>query len=199
MDAPLGRAVGNALEIVESIETLKGRGPQDLEALSVEFAARMLVLSGVERDLGRATDRVREALRSGAGVEKLRAIIRNQGGDPAVIDDYGRLPSAPDRDVVTAPRDGVIAAMRAESVGRAAVGLGAGRDRLDATIDPAVGFIITAPVGSRVRKGDPVIEIHHRGGRGLAEARRLLEEALHIADVPPPPRPLVLDRIEGRN
>jgi pyrimidine-nucleoside phosphorylase len=199
MDAPLGRAVGNALEIVESIETLKGRGPQDLEALSVEFAARMLVLSGVERDLARATDRVREALRSGAGVEKLRAIIRNQGGDPAVIDDYGRLPSAPDRDVVTAPRDGVIAAMRAESVGRAAVGLGAGRDRLDATIDPAVGFIITAPVGSRVRKGDPVIEIHHRGGRGLAEARRLLEEALHIADVPPPPRPLVLDRIEGRN
>jgi pyrimidine-nucleoside phosphorylase len=199
MDAPLGRAVGNALEIVESIETLKGRGPQDLEALSVEFAARMLVLSGVERDLGRATDRVREALRSGAGVEKLRAIIRNQGGDPAVIDDYGRLPSAPDRDVVTAPRDGVIAAMRAESVGRAAVGLGAGRDRLDATIDPAVGFIIAAPVGSRVRKGDPVIEIHHRGGRGLAEARRLLEEALHIADVPPPPRPLVLDRIEGRN
>jgi pyrimidine-nucleoside phosphorylase len=199
MDAPLGRAVGNALEIVESIETLKGRGPQDLEALSVEFAARMLVLSGVERDLGRATDRVREALRSGAGVEKLRAIIRNQGGDPAVIDDYGRLPSAPDRDVVTAPRDGVVAAMRAESVGRAAVGLGAGRDRLDATIDPAVGFIITAPVGSRVRKGDPVIEIHHRGGRGLAEARRLLEEALHIADVPPPPRPLVLDRIEGRN
>jgi pyrimidine-nucleoside phosphorylase len=199
MDAPLGRAVGNALEIVESIETLKGRGPQDLEALSVEFAARMLVLSGVERDLARATDRVREALRSGAGVEKLRAIIRNQGGDPAVIDDYGRLPSAPDRDVVTAPRDGVVAAMRAESVGRAAVGLGAGRDRLDATIDPAVGFIITAPVGSRVRKGDPVIEIHHRGGRGLAEARRLLEEALHIADVPPPPRPLVLDRIEGRN
>ena len=199
MDAPLGRAVGNALEIVESIETLKGRGPQDLEALSVEFAARMLVLSGVDRDLARATDRVREALRSGAGVEKLRAIIRNQGGDPAVIDDYGRLPSAPDRDVVTAPRDGVIAAMRAESVGRAAVGLGAGRDRLDATIDPAVGFIIAAPVGSRVRKGDPVIEIHHRGGRGLAEARRLLEEALHIADVPPPPRPLVLDRIEGRN
>jgi pyrimidine-nucleoside phosphorylase len=199
MDAPLGRAVGNALEIVESIETLKGRGPQDLEALSVEFAARMLVLSGVERDLARATDRVREALRSGAGVEKLRAIIRNQGGDPAVIDDYGRLPSAPDRDVVTAPRDGVVAAMRAESVGRAAVGLGAGRDRLDATIDPAVGFIIAAPVGSRVRKGDPVIEIHHRGGRGLAAARRLLEEALHIADVPPPPRPLVLDRIEGRN
>jgi len=199
MDAPLGRAVGNALEIIESIETLKGRGPADLESLSVEFAARMLVLSGVERDLARATDRVRQALSSGAGVEKLREIIRNQGGDPAVVDDYGRLPAAPDRDAVTAPRDGVVAALRAEAVGRAAVGLGAGRDRLDAVIDPAVGFSIMAPVGTRVRKGDPVIEIHHRGGRGLAEARRLLESALQIADEVPAPRPLVLDRIQGRN
>jgi pyrimidine-nucleoside phosphorylase len=199
MDAPLGRAVGNALEIIESIETLKGRGPEDLESLSVEFAARMLVLSGVESDLGRATGRVRQALASGAGVEKLRDIIRNQGGDPAVVDDYARLPAAPDRDVVSARRDGVVAALRAEAVGRAAVGLGAGRDRLDAVIDPAVGFIIRAPVGTRVRQGDPVIEIHHRGGRGLADARRLLESALHIADEAPPPRPLVLDRIEGRN
>ena len=93
----------------------------------------------------------------------------------------------------------MVAAIRAEAVGRAAVGLGAGRDRLDAPIDPAVGFIITAPVGTRVRKGDPVIEIHHRGGRGLAEARQLLEGALLIADEAPPARPLVLDRIEGRN
>jgi pyrimidine-nucleoside phosphorylase len=199
MDAPLGRAVGNALEIIESIETLKGRGPEDLASLSVEFAARMLVLSGVERDLARATDRVRQALTSGAGVEKLRDIIRNQGGDPAVVDDYGRLPAAPDRDAVLAPRDGFVAALRAEAVGRAAVGLGAGRDRLDAVIDPAVGFILTAPVGTRVRKGETVIEIHHRGGRGLAEARGLLEPALRITDEAPPPRPLVLDRIEGRN
>jgi len=198
MDAPLGRAVGNALEIIESIETLKGRGPADLESLSVEFAARMLVLSGVERDLARASDRVRQALTSGAGLAKLRDIIRNQGGDPAVVDDYERLPSAPDRDVLSAPRDGVVSALRAEAVGRAAVGLGAGRDRLDAVIDPAVGFIITAPVGTRVRKGDPVIEIHHRGGRGLADAHRLLEPALRIADEAPPPRPLVLDRIQGR-
>jgi pyrimidine-nucleoside phosphorylase len=198
MDAPLGRAVGNALEIVESIETLKGRGPADLEALSVEFAARMLVLSGVEPDLARATDRIRKALTSGAGVEKLREIIRNQGGDPGVVDDYGRLPAAPDRDIVAAPRDGVVAAMRAEAVGRAAVGLGAGRDRLDATIDPAVGFTIVAPVGTRVRKGDPIVEIHHRGGRGLAEARRLLEPAIVISDGAAPSRPLVLDRIQGR-
>ncbi len=198
MDAPLGRAVGNALEIVESIETLKGRGPADLESLSVEFAARMLVLSGVESDLNRATARVREALTSGAGLEKFRQIIRNQGGDPAVVDDYGALPAAPDLDVLKAPRDGVVVAMRAEAVGRAAVGLGAGRDRLDAVIDPAVGFTIAAPVGTRVKAGDAVVGIHHRGGRGLADARRLLESAIVIGDDAQPARPLVLDRIQGR-
>jgi pyrimidine-nucleoside phosphorylase len=197
MDAPLGRAVGNALEIVESIETLKGNGPGDLESLSVEFAARMLVLSGRERDLGAATTRVRQALTSGAGVETLRAIVRNQGGDPKVVDDYSRLPAAPDRDVVAAPREGIVTAMRAEAVGRAAVGLGAGRDRLDAAIDPAVGFLITAPVGTRVKAGDPIIEIHHRGGRGVAEARRLLEAAVVISDAPIAARPLVLERIDS--
>jgi pyrimidine-nucleoside phosphorylase len=198
MDAPLGRAVGNALEIVESIETLKGRGPKDLESLSVEFAARMLVLSGIEPDVARATSRVREALSSGAGVDKLRQIIENQGGDPKVIDDYSRLPTAPDKDVITAPRDGVVVAMGAEAVGRAAVGLGAGRDRLDAVIDPAVGFMVLAPVGARVKRGDPVIEIHHRNGHGLADARALLEPAIQIEDAPVAARPLVLDRIHGR-
>jgi pyrimidine-nucleoside phosphorylase len=198
MDAPLGRAVGNALEIIESIETLKGRGPEDLESLSIEFAARMLVLSGVERDLGYATDRVRRALAAGDGVEKLREIIANQGGDPAVIDDYATLPTAPDRDRVTASRDGFVVALGAEAIGRAAVVLGAGRDRLDATIDPAVGFVVLAPVGTRVKAGDPVIEIHHRNGRGLAEARQLLEPSIVIDGAPADVRPLVLQRISAR-
>ncbi|HWJ55102.1 MAG TPA: thymidine phosphorylase [Vicinamibacterales bacterium] len=195
MEAPLGRQIGNALEIVESIETLKGRGPQDLESLSVELAARMLVLGGVQPDLPAATAAVRAALASGAGVEKFRQIIANQGGDPRVVDDYARLPAVSDRDVIVAGRDGVVTAMKAEAVGRAAVVLGAGRDRIDAGVDPAVGFIITAPVGQAVRRGDPILEIHHRGGRGLAEARRLLEQAIVIADAPLPAQPLVLERI----
>jgi pyrimidine-nucleoside phosphorylase len=197
MDAPLGRAVGNANEIVESLETLKGRGPAALESLSVELAARMIVLSGVESDLDGAAARVRKALSSGAALDKLRQIIENQSGDPKVVDDYSRLPVAPDRDVVTADRDGVVVAMRAESVGRAAVGLGAGRDRLDATIDPSVGFMVLASVGSRVKAGDPLVEIHHRHGRGLDEARQLLRAAIEIGDAPAAARPLVLDRIEA--
>ena len=198
MDEPLGRAIGNALEIVESIETLKGHGPADLESLSVELAARMVMLSGIEPDLARATDRVRAAIASGAGVEKFRQIIENQGGDPRVLDDYSLLPAAPDRDIIAASRDGIVVTMRAEAVGRAAVGLGAGRDRLDAAIDPAVGFVVSAPVGSRVKRGEPIIEIHHRNGHGLAAARALLEGAIEIGDAPPARRPLVLDRIQRR-
>jgi pyrimidine-nucleoside phosphorylase len=198
MDEPLGRAVGNALEIVESIETLKGRGPSALEALSVELAARMLVLSGVESDLARAEARIREAIASGAGVEKFRQIVANQGGDPRVLDDYSRLPAAPDRDIIAAPRDGIVTSLRAEAVGRAAVALGAGRDRLDAEIDPAVGLIVAAPIGTRVSTGDPILEIHHRGGRGLDAARALLAPAIEIRDLPAETRPLVLDRIQRR-
>jgi pyrimidine-nucleoside phosphorylase len=197
MDVPLGRAVGNALEIIECVETLKGNGPKDVEALSVELAARMLVVSGTERDRARAEARVRAAVGDGRGLAKLKQIVENQGGDPRAIDDYSRLPSAPDRDRITAARDGVMVAIEAERVGRAAVALGAGRDRLDATIDPGVGLMILTPPGSRVRAGEAVIEIHHRGGRGLAEARELLAGAVEIAESVPPRRPLILDRVQG--
>jgi len=169
-----------------------------VETLSVELAARMIMLSGIEPDLPRAEARVRDAIASGAGVAKFREIVRNQGGDPRVLDDYSLLPAAPDRDRITAPRDGVVVAIRAEAVGRAAVGLGAGRDRIDAAVDPAVGFMILAPVGTHVQAGDPIIEIHHRGAHGLADARRLLEGAIEIADAPAAIRPLVLDRIQRR-
>jgi pyrimidine-nucleoside phosphorylase len=198
MDAPLGRAVGNALEVIESLDTLKGRNPGPLESLSVELAARMVQMSGIESDLAKATERVWAALSSGAAIEKFRDIIRNQGGDPSVVDKYSRLPTAPDRHIFTALRSGVVASMKAEAVGRAAVGLGAGRDKLDAAIDHAVGFVILAPPGTPVKEGDPVVEIHHRDGRGLNEARQLLEHAIAIADTAPEMRPPVLHRLQGR-
>jgi pyrimidine-nucleoside phosphorylase len=199
MDAPLGGAVGNALEIIECIETLKGSGPAEIESLSIEFAARMLVVSAVEPDSAKAVARVRKALASGAGLEKLREIVVNQGGDPAVIDDYARLPSAPDCEYVRAPRGGVVTALRAEAIGRAAVLLGAGRDRIDATIDPGVGLVVLAPLGTTVKQGDPLLEVHHHGGRGLADARRLIDGALEIGDAARERRPLILDRIQGRS
>ena len=198
MDAPLGREVGNANEIIECVKTLKGEGPDDVESLSVELAARMLVVSGVERDPGAATARVRRALSSGAGLEKLKEIVANQGGDPGAIDDTSRMPSAPDRDAVRASRGGIISSLKAEAIGRAAVVLGAGRDRLDARIDPGVGLTIAAPVGTEVKAGDDVIVVHHRAGHGLEEARQLLASAIGIADGRPSRLPLILERIDGR-
>jgi pyrimidine-nucleoside phosphorylase len=195
MDAPLGRMVGNSLEVVESIETLKGRGPADLEGLSVTLAARMLIAAGLHAAEAPAEAAVRRALGSGAAVEKLRQIIASQGGDPAVVDDYTRLPSAPDRHVVAAPRSGYVSALHAGHVGRAAVSLGAGRDKLSDDVDPGVGIEVLAPPGTQVREGDPVMLVHHRAGRGLDHAVPLLLAALQVSDAAPPAAALIVERI----
>jgi pyrimidine-nucleoside phosphorylase len=195
MDAPLGRMVGNSLEVIESIETLKGNGPDDLESLSVLLAARMLIAAGLERAEMRAEQRIRDAIRSGSGLEKFRAIVEHQGGDPRVIDDYRHLPAASDRLDVPATTAGHVTALQAELVGRAAVCLGAGRAKLDDVVDPGVGIEVLAPVGTAVEKGQPVLRVHHRGGRGLDDARDLLDRAIDIASDAAPRQPLVLERI----
>ena len=197
MDAPLGREVGNANEVIESIETLKGKGPADLELLSVLLAARMLVLAGVSGTQADAEQCVRGSLESGAGVEAFRRIIEYQGGDPRVIDDYSLLPYAPDEHRVTAPRGGTVLHLHAESVGRAAVALGAGRGKLDDVVDPGVGITVVAPPGTVVAAGEPVLILRHRGGRGLDEATAMLEEAIGIGDGPFEAAPLVVEEIRG--
>jgi len=197
MNAPLGRAVGNSLEVIECIETLKGRGPRDVEDLSVLLAARMLMVAGIEREERSAEARVREALTSGAGVEKLRAIIEFQGGDPHVIDRCELLPSAPDRYEVVAKEDGFVSALLAEEIGRAAVSLGAGRGKLDDVIDPGVGIEIVAHVGARVDRGAPVLRVHHRARRGLDDARVLLDRAVEIAAAAPAPRAVIVERVSA--
>jgi pyrimidine-nucleoside phosphorylase len=195
MDAPLGRAVGNSNEVIESIETLKGKGPQDLETLSVQLAARMLVLAGITGTESDAVAATRKALTSGSGLEAFRRIIENQHGDVRVIDDYSRLPSAPDEHRVTAPRAGYIHELRAEHIGRAAVALGAGRARLEDRVDHGVGIEIIAPVGTLVRQGETVLVLHHRSGHGLHAALPLVSAAVSIAETPPDPGQLIIERV----
>ena len=161
----------------------------------MRLAARMLIAAGLERDDAAADARVRDALGSGAGLEKLRQIIEFQGGDPHVVDDYSRLPSSPDRQPVPAPRTGHVTSLLAEHVGRAAVWLGAGRGKLDDVIDPGVGIEVLAPRGAHVREGEPVLMVHHRGGRGLDHAMPLLTAAIEIGDAAPAVGPLVVDYI----
>jgi pyrimidine-nucleoside phosphorylase len=195
MDHPLGREIGNANEVIESIETLKGRGPKPLEDLSVQLASRMLVLAGLTDDDADAEQRVRTALASGAGVEKFAAIIEEQGGDPRVIDDYARLPKARLQRDILAPRDGVVTSLHAELIGRAGVALGAGRERLDSVIDPGVGISVLVAPGERVSRGAPVLAVTYNDAERFERAQPLLDEAITVGDAAAPQSPLVLDRI----
>jgi pyrimidine-nucleoside phosphorylase len=195
MQTPLGRAVGNALEVIECIDVLKGGGPPDLIDVSVELTARMLLLGKVAHDLADAKDKVRDAIGSGAGLERLRKIIEIQGGDPRVIDDYSRLPHVDSRETVTAPHDGFLTRVDAELVGKASVILGAGRDRVEDAVDFAVGLLVVAKPGAAVRAGDPVFEVHYRDRDRLERARALLNQAIEVAAAPPPPARLILDEV----
>ena len=190
MDAPLGRAVGNALEIVECFETLKGHGPADIEQLSVTIASHMVHVSGTVQTIEQAERRVRNALASGRGLETLRRMIERQGGDPRVVDDYTRLPRAVSQQVVAADRSGFVGRLDAERIGRASMALGAGRDRVDAVIDPGAG-IITAQVGDPIERGQPLFGLHIGRDRQPGEALALLDGAVDIVDSPPVLPPLV--------
>jgi pyrimidine-nucleoside phosphorylase len=195
MDQPLGRAVGNALEVVECLEVLKGGGPRDLIDVSIELTARMLVAGGVAANRAAGERLARESIASGAGLERFRRIIEQQGGEPRVVDDYDRLPKAPARQIVTAPRSGYVSRLDAELIGRASVSLGAGRDRVEDTIDPAVGIMVVAKVGDQVRAGDPVLELHYRDATKLDRANSLAGEALAIADAPPPAARVIVGEV----
>ena len=196
MDAPLGRAVGNALEVIECIDVLKGGGPADLIEVSVALTARMLVLGRVSATLPEAEARVRAAIASGAGLDRLRRIIENQGGNPRIVDDLGLLPSVPDRHVVRAARTGYVTAVDAGLVGRASVLLGAGRDRVDDVVDPAVGIVVDAKPGEAVRAGDAVLTLFWRDRARLDSALRLVAGATMIGDGAPPSFPLIVDTVD---
>ena len=191
MEQPLGRTVGNALEIVECIETLQGKGPEDLETLSVELAAWMLSLGGASPTLDAARARVREALASGAGLRKFQEVIGLQGGDPRVCDDLSRLPRAAETVELRAESAGRVTGIACRAVGTAAMLLGAGRETVDSTIDPGVGLVLRKKVGDAVSTGEPLATVHVSDRRRLDEALAMLRRAIRIGAEAPPPRPLV--------
>jgi pyrimidine-nucleoside phosphorylase len=195
MNAPLGQAVGNSLEVIECFETLKGHGPPDLETVSVALAARMLRLGGAAATDQEAETKIRAALTSGRGLAKFREIIEQQGGDPRVVEDYNLMPAAPNRTVFKADRSGYVTDLDAELVGRATMVLGAGRDRVEDVVDPAVGALVLAKPGGPVRSGDPILELHYRDGGRLEAARELVRQACRIGDAPPSEQRLILETI----
>ena len=197
MEQPLGRTVGNALEVKESVETLRGHGPKDLESLSLELAAWMLHLGGIAPGLDAARTRVRDALASGAGLRKFQEVIGLQGGDPRVCDDTSRLPQARETIELRSEAEGRVAGIACRAVGRAAMLLGAGRETVDSRIDPAVGVVLHKKVGDPVREGEGLMTLHVNERGRLEEATALLRQAVRIAREAPPASPLVrlvLDR-----
>jgi thymidine phosphorylase len=192
MDAPLGHAIGNALEIIECLDTLKGTGPSELTEVVTYLASRMVLLAGQERSEQAATARVADALSSGRALDTFARMIERQGGNPRVVEDYSLLPSAPDREVCRASRAGYLTTLKAEAIGRASNVLGAGRNKVGEAVDHGVGVITRAKPGDRIATGQPLLELHHRGGRGVEAALALCHDACVIGDAPPTLRATIL-------
>ena len=195
MNWPIGFSVGNANEVIECIELLKGNGRPDLLENSLELSERMLVVARVARDRAEAAAMCRRALDSGEALERLRAIIERQGGDPRVIDNYRLMPQAPEEHIVRADIDGFVTELDAGLIGRAVVELGGGRNKVDDEIDPAVGIMIPATVGDAVRAGDSVLRVQYRYQEKLEDALPHLVAAVRIGESPRARSPLVIDEV----
>ncbi|HSM92669.1 MAG TPA: thymidine phosphorylase [Anaeromyxobacteraceae bacterium] len=196
MSQPLGRAVGNALEVAESIEILRGGGPADVRALTVELGAEMLLLGDVEAALPAARAAVEAAIADGRGLALFRRIVEAQGGDPGVVDDPARLPRAGVLRDVPAPAGGVVEAIDAEGIGLAAMALGAGRARVEDRIDPAAGIVVHKRVGDRVERGEPLCTLHcGRSGEPPERAAARAVAAWRIGPGPAEAPPLLIERM----
>ncbi len=198
MDRPLGCACGNALEVAEAIEVLKGGGPSDLIEVTFALGAEMLVLATLASTREGARAMMDAAIGSGKALRKFEEVVDAQGGDDGVINDPLRLPQARHRSEFTAPREGVVQSVDPRAVGYGVIALGGGRRNMEDKVDPSVGFVITAKPEDRVLKGQPLATIFARSKRDLETARSVLQQAIVISESAVPPLPLVSHRITAR-
>ena len=197
MDRPLGHACGNALEVAEAIEVLKGDGPPDLIEVTFALGAEMLVLATLASTREAALVMMDAAIRSGKALRKFEEIITAQGGDNGVVKDLSRLPQARHKASFTAQREGVVQAVDPREVGYGVIALGGGRRNMEDRVDPSVGFVITAKPGDHVTKGQALATIHARNKEDLETARSVLERAIMISDSASSCLPLVSHRISA--
>ena len=195
MDRPLGRACGNALEIEEAIHALNGEGPDDLMEVTFALGAEMLVLAGVARTREAARIAMSGAIQSGAAARKFMEIIEAQGGNPGVVEDPAALPQANACEIFAANREGVVARIEPRAIGHGIIALGGGRTAVEDTVDPTVGFVISARPGDRVTAGEPLATVFARDADGIAAGMAALREAITIADLAPQALPLVSHRV----
>jgi pyrimidine-nucleoside phosphorylase len=192
MSQPLGRAVGNALEVGEALDTLDANGPPDFTEFVVDLASTIVTLASAGQ-LGRGD--IEHALHSGSGRAALWRMVEAQGGDPAAFDDRTRLPTARIQRQVLSEADGYVSRLDALTVARASVVLGAGRERKGDPLDLAVGVLLSAKLGDRVTRGQPIAVLHANDETRLAEAERVLRDAFALSQTPVIPPPVILERL----
>ena len=196
MDRPLGAAVGNALEVIEAIETLKGKGPEDLTQLCVILSGAMLYLAGKGGTLEQAEALASQAITDGSALKVFTEMVRLQGGDPRITEDYSLFGTAPIQHEIRAVEDGYITGMDTEGIGKASLSLGAGRNTVTEPIDYTAGIILHKKTGDRVKAGDVLAVFHTSDEARLKTAEDIFLRALTIGPEPPEEKPLVLDIID---
>jgi len=190
MNQPLGNAVGNALEVMEAIDTLQGGGPEDFREHCLHVAGHMLVLGKRASDLTEGRQLAEWAIIEDHAIEKFRTLVEAQGGDVSYVDNPDKLPQAEFVEVVKSPQSGYLDQVEARIIGEAAVALGAGRAQKGDPVDHAVGFVIHHKVGDKVERGQPLFTVHANNERLLEEARQSILAAHGWDDAPVPPLPL---------
>ena len=195
MDQPLGRMAGNALEVRQAIEVLRGEGPEDLRDVTLALGAELLLLAGEEQNEETAKEKLARLLDSGAAWEKFVELVAAQGGDVACVEEPERLPRAKEVVEVPAPRSGYVLKLSARKIGQAAGLLGAGRERKGQAVDPAAGVELLAKVGDEVAEGEPLARLHVGRRERTGEALALVASAFEIGPEPPPKGELILARI----
>ena len=199
MDAPLGVACGNAVEVAESVALLRGGGPADVREVTLALATEMLLVAGVAEEATAARARAVRALDSGEALEMFRRIVVAQGGPAALVDaPEAHLPQAAVRQVVTATRAGVVQRVEPRVIGQAIITLGGGRSRTTDVVDPAVGVLVHVRPGTRVAVGDPLFTVLASDAARAAEVRGALEAAVPLGETAPVPRALISHRVTAR-
>ncbi|MGA7565547.1 MAG: thymidine phosphorylase, partial [Terriglobales bacterium] len=195
MNQPLGRTIGNALEVQECIEVLHGFGPEDLRELCLHSAAWMFFLGGASKTVAHGKQLSAEIIASGGAFDSFRQMVELQGGDVSVIDDPARLPSADHQIEVQSPHTGYVTAIACEQIGTACVLLGGGRERKEDSVDPAVGIVVHKKLGDKVAAGEPLCTIRCHSDAQGARAKTLLKESYQIASAPPAHKQALVHRV----
>ncbi|HVP47444.1 MAG TPA: thymidine phosphorylase [Bryobacteraceae bacterium] len=193
MNQPLGYAVGNALEVMEVSQTLMNQGPPDLTRLCLELAGRMIFLAKITPTLEEARQTAENRLVDGSGYRKFKQVIQAQGGNAQALDKFELLPNATGMREITSPRAGYVSAINAEDIGRASTLMGAGRERKDDRIDPAVGVILEVKMGEKVDAGSVLCRLYYTSEEHVEEAAEMVEDAFRVSQQKAEERELILE------